>query len=312
MAQQVQVRADVLEDGRTVVWVTGDVDLAAEASLTQRTRGSCRQWFHDTVVVDLSGVPFLDSSGIRALVRAHLAAAEVGLDIDRAWRARDRGTGVATDGRRQDSWPGGRGRRARPAHRPIRAMTWRPGDGLSPWYDAIARLLHAGHLASGSDLPDLANSVMEPLGVQVVIHLADLEQRSLRALVDSAGRATTAAVDRGQPRWPGVHDGRADHIARATGTALVALGRRYRAPRRRRGHSWRRGLDPEDDTLRRGCGLLASLLGHLIVAKVPYGDTISRTRRSQPLSTAAQLLWRLLPPLTFANGRMVISAILEP
>ncbi len=190
-------------------------------------------------------------------------------------------------------------------------MTWRPGDGLSPWYDAIARLLHAGHLASGSDLPDLANGVMEPLGVEVVIHLADLEQRSLRALVTPparalpplsiegslAGRAFMLVVpitSQEPPRrlWLPLVDG-----TERLGVIEIILGE---------------GIDPEDETLRRGSGLLASLLGHLVVAKVPYGDTISRTRRSQPLSTAAQLLWRLLPPLTFANGRMVLSAILEP
>ncbi len=81
MAQQVQVRADVLEDGRTVVWVSGDVDLAAEASLTHALAEVVASGSTTHVVVDLSGVPFLDSSGIRALVRAHLAAAEVGLEL---------------------------------------------------------------------------------------------------------------------------------------------------------------------------------------------------------------------------------------
>ena len=190
-------------------------------------------------------------------------------------------------------------------------MTWQPSDGLSPWYDAISRLLHAGHLASGSDLPALANSVTESLGVHVVIHLADMEQRALRTLETPPGRAN--------PPMPieGSLAGRA--------FMMVVPIRSHEPP----GRLWlplvdgterlgvlevlpAEGLDPEDDTLRRGCELLASLLGHLIVAKVPYGDTISRSRRSQPLSTAAQLLWRLLPPLTFANGRMVISAILEP
>jgi sigma-B regulation protein RsbU (phosphoserine phosphatase) len=190
-------------------------------------------------------------------------------------------------------------------------MTGRPGDGLSPWYDAIARLLHAGHVASGSDLPALANSVMKPLGVHVVIHLADLEQRALRALVTSPGRANPPMPIEGSlagrafmmvvPTTSHEPPGRL-WLPLVDGTERLGVLEILPAE----------GLDPEDDTLRRGCDLLASLLGHLIVAKVAYGDTISRSRRSQPLSTAAQLLWRLLPPLTFANGRMVISAILEP
>jgi phosphoserine phosphatase RsbU/P len=186
-----------------------------------------------------------------------------------------------------------------------------PDDGLPQWHDAVARLLRAGHLATGSDLPALVNSVVEPMGVEAVIHLADLEQRALRALVTPPARARPPVPIEGSlagrafmfvvpvtsqepPRrlWLPLVDG-----TERLGVLEVILGD---------------GIDPEDGTLRRGCDLLASLLGHLVVAKVAYGDTISRTRRSQPLSTAAQLLWRLLPPLTFANARMVISAILEP
>jgi anti-anti-sigma factor len=81
MAQQVQVRADVLKDGLTVVWVTGDVDLAAEASVTRALADVVASGTTTGVVVDLSGVPFLDSSGIRALIRGHLAAAEAGLEL---------------------------------------------------------------------------------------------------------------------------------------------------------------------------------------------------------------------------------------
>ena len=81
MAQQVQVRADVLKDGLTVVWLSGDVDLAAEASVTQALTDVVARETTTAVVVDLSGVPFLDSCGIRALVRGHLAAAEAGLEL---------------------------------------------------------------------------------------------------------------------------------------------------------------------------------------------------------------------------------------
>jgi anti-sigma B factor antagonist len=81
MTQQVQVRADVLDGGPAVVWLTGDIDLAAEASVTQALTDVVGSGITTGVVVDLSGVDFLDSSGIRALVRAHMAAAEAGLDL---------------------------------------------------------------------------------------------------------------------------------------------------------------------------------------------------------------------------------------
>ena len=62
--------ATVIEqDGGVSVLVRGDVDLATAAALSEAiddasTRG------RGSVVVDLSGSPFIDSSGISALVRA--------------------------------------------------------------------------------------------------------------------------------------------------------------------------------------------------------------------------------------------------
>jgi serine phosphatase RsbU (regulator of sigma subunit) len=62
----------------------------------------------------------------------------------------------------------------------------------------------------------------------------------------------------------------------------------------------------------RGVDLIAHLLGHLVVIKVAYGDRLARTRRTRPMSAASELLWRVLPPLTFATGRFAVSAVLEP
>jgi serine phosphatase RsbU (regulator of sigma subunit) len=53
-------------------------------------------------------------------------------------------------------------------------------------------------------------------------------------------------------------------------------------------------------------------MGHLITSKQPYGDSLRRLRRSRPMSVGAELVWQLLPPLTFSSERMAISAILEP
>jgi sigma-B regulation protein RsbU (phosphoserine phosphatase) len=61
-----------------------------------------------------------------------------------------------------------------------------------------------------------------------------------------------------------------------------------------------------------GCRMLASLVGHLLAAKLPYGDSLQQLRRSEPMSAASELLFQLLPPLTFSCDRAVISAVLEP
>jgi serine phosphatase RsbU (regulator of sigma subunit) len=46
--------------------------------------------------------------------------------------------------------------------------------------------------------------------------------------------------------------------------------------------------------------------------KTDCGDTLRRTCRSRPMTTGAELLWRLLPPMTFATRGLVVSGIIEP
>jgi anti-anti-sigma factor len=68
--------SDAVVDGRTHVTLRGELDLATapelEQLLTERIDSS-----HD-VVVDLRGLEFMDSSGIRVLVAAHARAGRAG------------------------------------------------------------------------------------------------------------------------------------------------------------------------------------------------------------------------------------------
>ena len=56
----------------------------------------------------------------------------------------------------------------------------------------------------------------------------------------------------------------------------------------------------------------ASLIAELAVTRDAYSDVFSRLRRSRPMTVAAELQWELLPPLTFATDRIVITGALEP
>ena len=67
------------EDNHAVVWLTGDCDLAARDEMTEVLTAAVSQWH--TVLVDLSQVDFLDSSGITALVAAYQAADQYGGDF---------------------------------------------------------------------------------------------------------------------------------------------------------------------------------------------------------------------------------------
>jgi hypothetical protein len=57
---------------------------------------------------------------------------------------------------------------------------------------------------------------------------------------------------------------------------------------------------------------LASTLAELVVSKGQYTDSFERVRRALPMGVAAEMLWRQLPPLTFATERFVVTAQLEP
>ncbi len=72
------------------------------------------------------------------------------------------------------------------------------------------------------------------------------------------------------------------------------------------------GTDPAHPTVEEACRLLAHLAGHLVMAKLPYGDALSRVARTRERTVATELLWDLLPPLTFTCEGLVLSAILEP
>jgi hypothetical protein len=67
-----------------------------------------------------------------------------------------------------------------------------------------------------------------------------------------------------------------------------------------------------DDAFVEEARTFASLVSELVVTRDAYSDTFSRLRRRQPLSLAAEIQWELLPPLTYASDRVVITGALEP
>ncbi|MCA1696864.1 MAG: serine/threonine-protein phosphatase, partial [Actinobacteria bacterium] len=66
--------------------------------------------------------------------------------------------------------------------------------------------------------------------------------------------------------------------------------------------------EPDLDDLATFAGLVAEV----VLAKQAYGDFFELVRRRQPMSIAAELAWRLLPPLTFGTDQLVISGVLAP
>jgi hypothetical protein len=57
---------------------------------------------------------------------------------------------------------------------------------------------------------------------------------------------------------------------------------------------------------------LAACVAQLVKTRRAYGDSIERLRRRRPMLVAAEIVWGLLPPLTFATDDVMVTAVLEP
>ena len=58
--------------------------------------------------------------------------------------------------------------------------------------------------------------------------------------------------------------------------------------------------------------VVVRILMLVVVSKRRYSDIVLRSRRSEPLSLAAEMQWALLPPLTCTTDQISASGILEP
>lgn len=72
------------------------------------------------------------------------------------------------------------------------------------------------------------------------------------------------------------------------------------------------GTDVDAPQVKDAYRMLADATGHLVAAKAPYGDAFRRVTRLRERAVASELLWDLLPPLTFGCEDLVLSAILAP
>jgi hypothetical protein len=173
------------------------------------------------------------------------------------------------------------------------------------WYEVLRRVVDGGHLATADDVPRLLDEAAAVVGASVAVYLVDLAQRQLHPVtggsavpVDSteAGRAyrhLRVVGASGPPRlWLPLLNG-----TERLGVVRVDLPA---------------GADPDDPAVRGHCWTLAGLIGHLVQSKEHYSDLFHLVRRTKPLAVAAELLWQMLPPQTFASERVVVTAALEP
>lgn len=174
----------------------------------------------------------------------------------------------------------------------------------------MAQIIEEGHTVSGGDLPQMIDEAVGLVGMTAQMYLVDLAQRALRPVPKDDGGALTVEgslagrafqfvkilastdPDTGAVLWVPIVDG-------TERLGVLRLGLPGEA-------------DGDDPGLRQRCSVVAGLVGHLVATKFAYGDVLNVARRSTPLTVAAELLWQLLPPLTFASRDLVITAVLEP
>lgn len=175
------------------------------------------------------------------------------------------------------------------------------------WLDALA--LEA-HRIVPDEVPSLVDKHARSLGVaSAVVLLVDLDQQVLLPLpTDAVSKAGEAVID-------------ASIAGRAYRSVEIVEALDERGVRT----VWIPLVDgverlgvlqlvfPGDRDVDRGAiRALAGVVAELLVTKKVYGDFFEIARRRQPLSVSAELLWQLLPPLTFGTDDLVITAAFVP
>lgn len=173
----------------------------------------------------------------------------------------------------------------------------------------LADLLEASHLATMEQLPGLVSQGGAAVGLSdIKILIPDLRQKSLITLTSSGHGGDVLPVEAGlagrafrhvelivSDRGPGGHH---FWVPLLDGTERVGVLGAVSAV--------------SDATTVDRLRALASLLAVLIVSKRPHSDSYARLVRTKPMSITAEVVWPLMPPLSFATEGLVVTGVLEP
>ena len=186
---------------------------------------------------------------------------------------------------------------------------WKQIAASAVWADALAAVADRSHLATGDQLSAMVDHAVALLGLRAEVLMVNLAQRALVMIrpgrderVDVEGTLAGRAFQLGElVESTGADGERLLWVPMLDGTERVGVVRL--------------GLDAavvDDDAFRARCWSLAGMVGHIVMIKIAYSDRLRRLRSDAALSTAAELLWQLVPPRTFATDRVVVTALLEP
>lgn len=172
--------------------------------------------------------------------------------------------------------------------------------------DGLRQLLTEAPRSGPEDLASLAMQIAPRLGAtEIVIYLVDYGQTVLMPL----------RADDTPPREPLAVD------TTVAGRAFATM-HSYETD----GHVWVPLVDAAQrvgileietkvtptDRLREAYQVVGGILAQLVSTRRFYGDAVEHTRRTLPMQLATEIVWCLLPPLTYAAGAVVVAGILEP
>lgn len=192
----------------------------------------------------------------------------------------------------------------------------RPASGREPALEVLNDLHEQAQLAAPHELAGLVEQCAQRLGARgTTVYLADLQQQELRALVDPVAGAdddplpalSIDATLAGRAYQTGQRQQQRDDGPAVTWWLPLLMG------------TSRLGVlrlevagDVLDPALLAGLEGLAAAAASLLTAKNPFGDTLVRLRRRNPLGLASEMQYAILPPLTFTSPSVSVSAALEP
>ena len=178
--------------------------------------------------------------------------------------------------------------------------------------EAIGDMLRASHLLAPDDLPMLVQKTARTLGaLDGVAYLANREQSELVPL-STDGRRSALPIDT-TIAGRTFADVQAHQSSTSSGDAVLwcpmldgtervgALELTFAADQ-----------DVTDPQLQKAAASLATLAAELVVTRSAYGDGLEMPRRRIPMTLPAEMLWTMLPPLTFATEQVVIAGVLSP
>jgi phosphoserine phosphatase RsbU/P len=177
--------------------------------------------------------------------------------------------------------------------------------------DAVQRLLLSCHGARPDELPDMAMRIAPLLGArEMVLYTVDYGQVQLipfagpdtpvREKIPVDGTLGGRVYALGDP-----HEVLADDGSYRLWVPVTDCSNRLGVVELVGEQTFNMGI-------REAASAVATALAELLVTRRMYGDAIEFNRRQLPMQVATEIVWSLLPPLTFATDVAVVSGVLEP